>query len=333
MNLIMSTVKPEVIVRTVRQACGKIPAMLICSAYDFYPKPIKLTWMRDDKEMTADVTSTEELADGDWYYQIHSHLEYFPKPGEKISCVVEHASSNKPMIYDLGPSLSESDRNKLITGAAGLVLGLIMAVGGLIYCKRKHTVKPEVINRSIRQASSKIPAMLICSAYDFYPKPIKLTWMRDDKEMTADVTSTEELADGDWYYQIHSNLEYFPKPGEKISCVLEHASSNKAMIYDLVKPEVIIRSDREARENEKAVLVCSAYDFYPKPIKITWMRDDIVMTADMTSTEELADGDWHYQIHSHLEYFPKPGEKISCVVEHASSNKPMIYHWGKSFYA
>ncbi|RXN33792.1 rano class II histocompatibility A beta chain-like protein [Labeo rohita] len=133
------TVKPEVIVRTVRQACGKIPAMLICSAYDFYPKPIKLTWMRDDKEMTADVTSTEELADGDWYYQIHSHLEYFPKPGEKISCVVEHASSNKPMIYDLGPSLSESDRNKLITGAAGLVLGLIMAVGGLIYCKRKHT--------------------------------------------------------------------------------------------------------------------------------------------------------------------------------------------------
>ncbi|RXN14530.1 rano class II histocompatibility A beta chain-like protein [Labeo rohita] len=234
------TVKPEVIVRTVRQASGKIPAMLICSAYDFYPKPIKLTWMRDDKEMTADVTSTEELADGDWYYQIHSHLEYFPKPGEKISCVVEHASSNKPMIYDLGPSLSESDRNKLITGAAGLVLGLIMAVGGLIYCKRKHTVKPEVINRSIRQASSKIPAMLICSAYDFYPKPIKLTWMRDDKEMTADVTSTEELADGDWYYQIHSNLEYFPKPGEKISCVLEHASSNKAMIYDLGAAGVVL---------------------------------------------------------------------------------------------
>uniref|UniRef100_A0A8C1WZP5 Si:busm1-228j01.4 n=1 Tax=Cyprinus carpio TaxID=7962 RepID=A0A8C1WZP5_CYPCA len=66
---------------------------------DFYHKPIKLTWLRDDKEVTTDVTSTEELADGDWYYQIHSHLEYFPKPGEKVSCVVEHASSHKPMIY------------------------------------------------------------------------------------------------------------------------------------------------------------------------------------------------------------------------------------------
>uniref|UniRef100_A0A8C2ISV1 Immunoglobulin C1-set domain-containing protein n=2 Tax=Cyprinus carpio TaxID=7962 RepID=A0A8C2ISV1_CYPCA len=72
----LSAVKPQVILQSV--CC------------DFYHKPIKLTWLRDDKEVTTDVTSTEELADGDWYYQIHSHLEYFPKPGEKVSCVVEH---------------------------------------------------------------------------------------------------------------------------------------------------------------------------------------------------------------------------------------------------
>ncbi|XP_073709319.1 H-2 class II histocompatibility antigen, E-S beta chain [Garra rufa] len=145
------TVKPEVMVWSVRQVSGNSPAMLICSAYDFYPKLIKLTWMRDDKEVTADVTSTEELANGDWYYQIHSHLEYFPQPGEKISCVVEHASSHKPMIYDLDPSLSESDRNKIITGAAGVVLGVIMAVGGvLIYYRRKKAHVISAVSRDIR---------------------------------------------------------------------------------------------------------------------------------------------------------------------------------------
>uniref|UniRef100_A0AAY5EW74 Ig-like domain-containing protein n=1 Tax=Electrophorus electricus TaxID=8005 RepID=A0AAY5EW74_ELEEL len=67
-------------------------------AYNFYPKKIKVSWLRDGEPVTSDVTATEELADGDWYYQIHSHLEYTPKSGEKISCVVEHASFQKPMV-------------------------------------------------------------------------------------------------------------------------------------------------------------------------------------------------------------------------------------------
>uniref|UniRef100_A0A8C1WYI3 Si:busm1-228j01.4 n=1 Tax=Cyprinus carpio TaxID=7962 RepID=A0A8C1WYI3_CYPCA len=118
------TVKPEVIIRSAREAKGNEKAVLVCSAYDFYPKPIKL-------------------------------------------CVVEHASSHKPMIYDWGEiryyefkvliilllhwthlriffhctdsSPSESERSKIILGAVGLLMGVFMAAGGLIYYKRKHT--------------------------------------------------------------------------------------------------------------------------------------------------------------------------------------------------
>uniref|UniRef100_A0A671KDB4 Ig-like domain-containing protein n=1 Tax=Sinocyclocheilus anshuiensis TaxID=1608454 RepID=A0A671KDB4_9TELE len=92
---------------------GNEKALLVCSAYDFHPKPINLTWMRDDTKMKAN---------------IHFHLEYFPKPGEKISCVI--------MSFILDPSLEDFDRNKLITGAAGLVLGAVIADVGLIYCKK-----------------------------------------------------------------------------------------------------------------------------------------------------------------------------------------------------
>ncbi|KAF5891096.1 MHC class II beta chain, partial [Clarias magur] len=91
--------EPQVKVRLVKQSDGSHPAMLICSAYGFYPPHIQVTWMRNGKEVEGDQTSTEEMADGDWYYQVHSHLEYTPESGEEISCVVEHASFSKPMSY------------------------------------------------------------------------------------------------------------------------------------------------------------------------------------------------------------------------------------------
>uniref|UniRef100_A0A8C1S3P1 MHC class II beta chain-like n=1 Tax=Cyprinus carpio TaxID=7962 RepID=A0A8C1S3P1_CYPCA len=130
-------VKPKVKLSSVTQTGGGHPAVLMCSAYEFYPQHIKVSWLRNGEEVTSDVTSNMEMADGDWYYQIHSELEYSPKTGEKISCMVEHASFSKPMIYDWDPSLPESERNKIAIGASGLVLGIILAVAGLIYYKKK----------------------------------------------------------------------------------------------------------------------------------------------------------------------------------------------------
>uniref|UniRef100_A0A671KEX6 Uncharacterized protein n=1 Tax=Sinocyclocheilus anshuiensis TaxID=1608454 RepID=A0A671KEX6_9TELE len=64
---------------------------------------------------------------------------------EDLLChVVEHASSHKPIIYYWDPSLEDFDRNKLITGAAGLVLGAVIADVGLIYCK-KCTQKKKIL--------------------------------------------------------------------------------------------------------------------------------------------------------------------------------------------
>ncbi|XP_051800361.1 H-2 class II histocompatibility antigen, E-S beta chain-like [Acanthochromis polyacanthus] len=136
-NILSKSAKPYVHLYSTTPPSGRHPSMLVCSIYKFYPKYIKVSWFRDGKEVTSDVTSTEEMENGDWYYQIHSHLEYTPRSGEKISCVVEHASLKDPLRTDWDPSMPESERNKIAIGASGLVLGLVLSLAGFIYYKRK----------------------------------------------------------------------------------------------------------------------------------------------------------------------------------------------------
>ncbi|XP_025761075.1 class II histocompatibility antigen, B-L beta chain-like [Oreochromis niloticus] len=105
------------------------------------PSKIKVSWHRDGQEVTSDVTSTEEMEDGDWYYQTHCYLEYTPRSGEKISCVVEHASLEKPLITNWDPSSSsfmpKIERYKLAIGASGLLLCLILSLAGFIYYRQR----------------------------------------------------------------------------------------------------------------------------------------------------------------------------------------------------
>ncbi|XP_004066807.2 H-2 class II histocompatibility antigen, E-S beta chain [Oryzias latipes] len=136
-TILTKSVQPRVRVQSLEPSGGNHPAMLICSVYDFYPKKIKVSWLQDQEEVSSDVTSTAEMEDGDWFYQIHSYLEYTPRSGGKISCRVEHISLKDPLITDWDPSMPESEKNKIAIGASGLILGLVLSLAGFVYYKRK----------------------------------------------------------------------------------------------------------------------------------------------------------------------------------------------------
>ncbi|KAL4007541.1 hypothetical protein ACER0C_001393 [Sarotherodon galilaeus] len=144
--VLAKSVQPSVRIKSNTPLSGQHPAMLVCSVYDFFPSEIKVSWLRDGQEVTSDVTSTEVMANGDWYYQTHSYLEYTPRSGEKISCVVEHASLNEPLITDWDPPSDKSipESTTLIAiGASILTLGLILLLAGFFLYRwkaRDHTV-------------------------------------------------------------------------------------------------------------------------------------------------------------------------------------------------
>ncbi|XP_008293014.1 H-2 class II histocompatibility antigen, E-S beta chain-like [Stegastes partitus] len=136
-NILSKAVKPNVVLYSVAPPFGHHAAMLVCSVYNFYPKVISVNWLRDGKRVTSNITSTDVMEEGDWFYQVHSHLEYTPRSGEKISCVVEHPSLKEPLRTDWDPSMPGSESNKIAIGASGLVLGLVLFLAEFINYKRK----------------------------------------------------------------------------------------------------------------------------------------------------------------------------------------------------
>ncbi|RVE62690.1 hypothetical protein OJAV_G00159350 [Oryzias javanicus] len=134
-DLLSHPVKPSVRLTPVERQGSSHQAMLACSAYNFYPKQIKLTWLRNGEKVINDVTSTEELPNGNWHYQIHSYLEYTPSTGEEITCMVEHASLKEPKHYNWEPT-SGGQRNKIAVGTSALIFGFLVFIAGLIFYKR-----------------------------------------------------------------------------------------------------------------------------------------------------------------------------------------------------
>lgn len=132
---------PSLKLTSAKQSSGTAPVLLLCSAYNFYPQDINMTWLHNGQEVTTDVSSTDVLSDGNLYYQIHSYLEYSPKPGEEISCMVEHVSLSEPLVqvWDSHQSLPWPEKVKIVVGTLFLVIGLTMLFIGCVKHKKRST--------------------------------------------------------------------------------------------------------------------------------------------------------------------------------------------------
>uniref|UniRef100_A0A1A8NCZ3 Ig-like domain-containing protein n=2 Tax=Nothobranchius TaxID=28779 RepID=A0A1A8NCZ3_9TELE len=130
------TTPPTMKLNLVKLSDGEHRAKFICSAYDFYPKQIQLTWLRNGQEVTEGVSYSSLMYDGDSQYQFHSRLKYFPTSGERITCMVEHFSLSEPKLVDWDDSLLPEDMTPIVFGLCVLMVGLIVLSSGFIYYKK-----------------------------------------------------------------------------------------------------------------------------------------------------------------------------------------------------
>ncbi|XP_078073890.1 H-2 class II histocompatibility antigen, E-S beta chain-like [Mustelus asterias] len=132
-NVLSRRVKPTVTIRPKTLSHSGQSALLSCHVTGFYPSAIKVTWLKNGVPVPDDVVNTVLLSDGDWTYQVQDLLQYQPVSGDKYTCRVEHSSLNEPKntAWEVG-STTESEKHKIIVGAVGFGIGLIILLAGVI---------------------------------------------------------------------------------------------------------------------------------------------------------------------------------------------------------
>nr|NP_001108277.1 uncharacterized protein LOC100137661 precursor [Xenopus laevis]AAI57470.1 LOC100137661 protein [Xenopus laevis] len=115
--------------------------LITCIVDGFFPPIIKVTWLKNGIEEGEQVTSSALLKNGDWTFEIQVMLETTIKHGDTFTCRVEHNSLQQPVSVNWEPDVSESARNKMLTGIVGFVLGSIFIIVGLVvYLRSKKSM-------------------------------------------------------------------------------------------------------------------------------------------------------------------------------------------------
>ncbi|XP_020766757.2 antigen-presenting glycoprotein CD1d-like [Odocoileus virginianus] len=108
---------------------------LVCHVSGFYPKPVRVTWVRGEQEepgtQQGDVMPN---ADSTWYLRVTLDVEAAEAAG--LSCRVKHSSLGDQdiILYWDGNRVSRG----LIVVLVILVVFILLVVGGLVFWFRKH---------------------------------------------------------------------------------------------------------------------------------------------------------------------------------------------------
>uniref|UniRef100_A0A8C4SQF4 Uncharacterized LOC114661609 n=1 Tax=Erpetoichthys calabaricus TaxID=27687 RepID=A0A8C4SQF4_ERPCA len=235
---------------------------LSCSILDFYPKDIRVTWQWAG-DRGPDITSlSPEHQRAERSYQLEAKAIFTPKtPNDwedmEVICVVEHETLNGQHI-----------ERRLVVPA--------------LRCP------PTVSDIQVTDFKGPgEPCTLSCSILDFYPKDIKVTWLRvngeGQKEIRAHPVTPVRVDRG---FRVEAVAEFTPQTLSDLLdsdcvCVVHHEASDKPVERCLGK-ELLKGFAREPTVSDvqvhftefgqRCTLTCIISGFYPKEIKVTWMR-------------------------------------------------------------
>ncbi|XP_030575671.1 H-2 class II histocompatibility antigen, A-U alpha chain-like [Archocentrus centrarchus] len=103
--------------------------------------------------------------------------------------------------------------------------------------------------------------------------------------------------------------------------------SDKSVIKKKEPPQIIIYPRDEVIAGEDNTLICFINYFFPPSIKITWTKNDVIVSVEDPFIKCLSNPDGTSYVFSNLDFVPEKGDIYSCTVDHEALEEPQTRLW------
>ncbi|XP_062855651.1 H-2 class II histocompatibility antigen, I-E alpha chain-like [Trichomycterus rosablanca] len=106
---------------------------LICHSERFFPPPIKVTWTKNDVDITDSARLSQNYPNKGGTYNQFSYLDFTPEEGDVYSCAVEHQALQMPETKRWDVDVERPSVGATVFCAVGLTVGLIGVAIGILF--------------------------------------------------------------------------------------------------------------------------------------------------------------------------------------------------------
>ncbi|XP_052420240.1 H-2 class II histocompatibility antigen, A-U alpha chain-like [Carassius gibelio] len=95
----------------------------------------------------------------------------------------------------------------------------------------------------------------------------------------------------------------------------------------LEPPWVSVYPRNNVKLNVRNNLVCLVFGFFPPPVRVSWIKNNVNVTDESTLSRYYPNKDGTVNVFSRLNFIPEEGDIYSCSVEHKALQQPQTRTW------
>uniref|UniRef100_A0A673JRG9 HLA class II histocompatibility antigen, DP alpha 1 chain-like n=1 Tax=Sinocyclocheilus rhinocerous TaxID=307959 RepID=A0A673JRG9_9TELE len=104
----------------------------------------------------------------------------------------------------------------------------------------------------------------------------------------------------------------------------------KSLPLEMDAPQTSIYPKDDVELGVQNTLICHATGFYPPSVNISWTKNNVIVTEDISLSQYRPRTDDTFNIFSTLKFTPAEGDIYSCTVNHkALQGQPQTKIWGE----